>query len=171
MKPSPSEALAAIRAREAERDAALTRLAGVAPYMRFLGVEVERMGDELTVKLPFDDKLIGNPALPAVHGGVTGSFLEITAIMQIAWNEVWERLEAGGDAAKAIGDGVFPPLPKPVDISIDYLRSARARDMFARAVVAKKGRRVANVRVEAWQEERGRPFAAAHGHFLLPESR
>jgi len=57
--------------------------------------------------------------------------------------------------------------PKTIDIAVDYLRSGRPVDTFARAILAKPGRRVANLRVEAWQDERARPIAAAHGHFLM----
>ena len=59
-------------------------------------------------------------------------------------------------------------MPKTIDFSIDYLRSGKPRDAYARAVVSKRGRRVANVRVEAWQDERQRPIATAHGHFMMP---
>jgi acyl-coenzyme A thioesterase PaaI-like protein len=87
--------------------------------------------------------------LPALHGGVIGAFLEITAVVQLVWQIRSEY------------------LPKTVDIGIDYLRSGRPLETYGRAVVTKHGRRVANVRVEAWQEDRQRPIAAAHGHFLL----
>ena len=151
------------------RDAALARLTDTVPYNRFLGAEFTRMGDELTARLNYSWKLIGNPAIPALHGGVTGAFLEITAITQLAWDVVWARIEAGGGAAEAIDAGRFPKMPKTIDFTIDYLRSGRARDAYARAEVQKAGRRVANVRVEAWQDRRDRPIAAAHGHFLMPE--
>jgi acyl-coenzyme A thioesterase PaaI-like protein len=154
---------------KARRDAALARLVETVPYIRFLGVEFQRMGDELTAILPYADTLIGNPALPALHGGVTGAFLEITAIIQLAWDGVWEVMEAGDEGAEAIASGGFPPMPKTVDLTIDYLRSGLPRDAYARASVTRRGRRVANVRVEAWQDNRTRPIAAAHGHFLLPE--
>jgi acyl-coenzyme A thioesterase PaaI-like protein len=38
---------------------------------------------------------------------------------------------------------------------------------MARGTVVKQGRRVANVRVEAWQGDPDRPVAAAHAHFIL----
>ena len=60
-------------------------------------------------------------------------------------------------------------LPKIVNISIDYLRPSLLEDMFARGIIIRQGRRVANVRVDAWQSDRARPVAAAHAHFLLPE--
>lgn len=151
------------------RDAALGRLTETIPYNLFLGARFERMGDELTARLPFSEALIGNPLLPALHGGVTGAFLEITAITQLAWDEVWARLEQGGDAAAAIEAGRFPKMPKTIDFTIDYLRSGRARDAYARAEVQRAGRRVGYVRVEAWQDARERPIAAGHGHFLMPE--
>ncbi len=151
------------------RDAALRALTNRTPYNRFIGVVFERMGDELTARLEYSGKLIGNPMIPALHGGVTGAFLEITALTQLAWDEVWAVMEAGGPAAAEIDAGRFPKMPKTIDFTIDYLRSGRARDAYARATVQKAGRRVANVRVEAWQDSRDRPIAAAHGHFLMPD--
>jgi acyl-coenzyme A thioesterase PaaI-like protein len=159
-----------VQALKARRDEALRRLVERSPYHAFLGVEFQRLGDELTGRLRFDEMLIGNPALPALHGGVTGAFLEITAIVQLAWDQVWEIMESGAEGAERIAQGAFPPVPKTVDVTIDYLRSGRPRDAYARASVTKRGRRVANVRVEAWQDERARPIALAHGHFLLPEA-
>ena len=154
--------------REAARDAALEAMAGAVPYNRFIGVTFDRLGDELTARLPFAEPLIGNPFLPAIHGGVTGAFLEITALTQLAWDRAWAVLEDGGEAAYEILAGRFPPVPKTIDITIDYLRSGRARDTFARASVQKAGRRVAHVHVEAWQDARTRPIAMLRGNFLMP---
>lgn len=127
----------------------LQALVDAIPYCRFLGIEIDRKGSELTTILRFDKKLIGNPILPALHGGVVGAFLEVTAVIQL-------MLEAESE-----------DLPKPVDIGIDYLRSGRPADAYARATITKHGRRVCNVRAEAWQDERSRPIAALHGHFLI----
>jgi acyl-coenzyme A thioesterase PaaI-like protein len=151
------------------RDEALRRLVERVPYHAWLGVDFTRMGDELTGHLRFSEKLIGNPAIPALHGGVTGAFLEIAASVQLAWDATWEIMESGPEGAARIAEGRFPPTPKTIDLTIDYLRAGRPRDVFARALVTKRGRRVANVRIEAWQDERSRPIAAAHGHFLMRE--
>jgi len=150
------------------RDAALARMAAAVPYIQHLGVRFERRGDELTAQLPFSETLIGNPLLPAIHGGATGAFLEIAAIMELHWTMVWERMEGGGEAAKAIEDGHFPPIPKTIDVTVDYLRTGLPRDAYARARVVRSGRRYASVQVEAWQDNRARPFAQATGHFLMP---
>ena len=130
---------------QAELDALLQRL----PYARFLGVRLELHGDEMTGVLPFAEHLIGNPMLPALHGGVIGAFMEMTAIGQLLVAENLMR------------------QPRPVDVSIDYLRSGRPVDTFARALIKKVGRRIANVQVEAWQDARAAPIAQLHGHFLL----
>ncbi|MEX2518189.1 MAG: PaaI family thioesterase [Paracoccaceae bacterium] len=151
------------------RDAVLERLTRTSPYHRFIGVGFRRLGDELTAVLSYGDHLIGNPHVPALHGGVTGALLEITALTQLAWDDLWRRLEQGGAAAEAVYQGQGPKLPKTIDLTIDYLRAGRPRDAYARATVQKAGRRVAYVRVEAWQDARDRPIAAAHGHFLMPD--
>jgi uncharacterized protein (TIGR00369 family) len=130
---------------QAELDAILARI----PYARFLGVRVELHGDEMTAVLPFSEHIIGNPSLPALHGGVIGAFMEMTAVLQLSIAEALRR------------------QPKTVDVSIDYLRSGRPQDTYARALIKKAGRRIANVQVEAWQETRAAPIAALRGHFLL----
>ena len=77
------------------RDAALAALVASVPYARFLNITFDRRGDELTAQLNFDEKLIGNPFLPAIHGGVTAAFLEVTAVMTLTWANLWERIESG----------------------------------------------------------------------------
>jgi len=58
-------------------------------------------------------------------------------------------------------------IPKPVDITIDYLRTGRAVTSFASARLARQGRRVVNVHAQMWQEDEMKPIAALRGHFLL----
>jgi len=123
------------------------------PYAKFLGVEVVFNGDEMTAVLAFSDHLIGNPVLPATHGGVLGAFMEITAIAQLSALQPQLR------------------LPRTIDISMEYLRSGRPLTTYARATVKKVGRRVANVHVEAWQEQRDAPIAFLRGHFLVDPER
>jgi acyl-coenzyme A thioesterase PaaI-like protein len=151
------------------RDGALAALVGSVPYAGFLGIVVDRRGDELTAILPFDDKLIGNPVLPALHGGVTAAFLEMTAIFELSWQGIWEEMEGGRLDPATIASGALPPLPKTIDFTVDYLRSGLPRDAYARARVNRSGRRYASVHVEAWQDNRARLFAQATGHFLMPE--
>jgi acyl-coenzyme A thioesterase PaaI-like protein len=154
--------------RQAERDAVLDALAGSVPFNRHLGVRFDRLGDELTGRLPFRPGLVGNPLLPALHGGVTGSFLEITALVQLAWDQVLTVMQTDGEAAEEIRAGRFPPMPKTIDVNIDYLRSGGPRETFARATVQRAGRRFAHLHVVAWQDNRSRPIAMLRGNFLMP---
>lgn len=119
------------------------------PYARFLGLSIEFEDGEPRTRLRFDPKLIGNPSLPALHGGTTGALLESAAIFQLLYA-----------AETAL-------YPKTISLTVDYLRPAKPVDVVAHAVVTRHGKRVANVRVEAWQEDRARPVATAHAHFLV----
>lgn len=150
------------------RDSVLRALVQGVPYIRFLGIEFERRGDELTGLLNFDEKLIGNPFLPAIHGGVTAAFLEVTSIITLSWSFLWQDMESGAIDLDDLEAGKLPRLPKTIDFTVDYLRSGRPRDAYARAEVIRSGRRYASVRVEAWQDNRHKLFAQATGHFLMP---
>ena len=77
------------------------------PYARFLGLTSEQDGDDLIVTMPFADRLIGNPMLPALHGGATAALLELTAVAQAALS--YPRLR----------------LPRPINVTVAYLRSGR----------------------------------------------
>jgi len=127
----------------------LTAFLQGSPFVRFLGLRAELAGDEMTAVLPFQDKLVGNIQIPAMHGGALGAFLELTALAQLALSEPSRR------------------TPKTIDVAIEYLRPARPLTTYARADLRKVGRRVANVQVEAWQDSRSHPVAFLHGHFLL----
>lgn len=151
------------------RDAALSALVHGVPYIQFLGIEFDRRGDELTAVLPYDDKFIGNPMLPALHGGVTAGFMETTAVIGLAWASLWGDMETGRFEAEELTRGHLPKLPKTIDFTIDYLRSGLPRDAYARARVTRSGRRYASVQVESWQDQRDEPLAQATGHFLMPE--
>ena len=119
------------------------------PYVRFLGMKAELSGDEMTAILPFAPHLVGNMLLPALHGGVIGAFLEMTALAQLSVSQGSSKVH------------------KTIDITIEYLRPGRALTTYARADLRKVGRRVANVHVEAWQDARDQPIAFLRGHFLL----
>ncbi|MEL6388221.1 MAG: PaaI family thioesterase, partial [Pseudomonadota bacterium] len=54
-----------------------------------------------------------------------------------------------------------------IDLTVDYLRSAKAEDLFARTRVVKLGSRMTTVRAEAWQTEREKPVAMLRAQFLV----
>lgn len=162
---SEQETLGAIRSR---RDAALQALVDSIPYAKWLGIGFDRRGDELTAVLRFDDRLIGNPMLPALHGGAVAAFLEVAALVELTWASNWDDMESGRLTPDPKRPETLPRLAKTIDFTIDYLRSGLARDAFARARVVRSGRRYASVHVEAWQDNRARLFAQATGHFIMP---
>jgi len=116
------------------------------PFARCLGI---RVNDDGTLTMPFSPKIIGNPILPAIHGGMTGAFLETTAIVGVA-REL-------GTAAP----------PKPIGLTVNYLRSGRALDTFANVSIVKQGRRIVAFEARAWQDDANKPIATAFGHFML----
>jgi uncharacterized protein (TIGR00369 family) len=119
------------------------------PYARFLGLSAGKVGDELVTTMRYGDHLVGNPALPALHGGTLGALLESAAIFELLWR------------AETI------VLPKTITLTVDYLRSGAPADTHARGIVTRQGRRVTNVRMEAWQADRAAPIATAHAIFLV----
>ena len=119
------------------------------PYLRFLGVTADLSTGELLGKMSFAEPLIGNVSLPALHGGTIGALLEATASLKVLW------------------ETETVVLPKIVTITVDFLRSGRPVDTFAHGHITKAGRRVVNVGVEAWQEDRARPIARANAIFLI----
>ena len=140
------------RLAEAKRTGDYQALYDAVPYSRFLGLSARVDNGELITTLTFAPHLVGNPALPAVHGGATGALLESAAIFELFWR------------AETI------VLPKTITITIDFLRSAQALDTHARGTITRHGRRVANVRVEAWQRDRAQLVATAHAIFLVKPS-
>ncbi len=121
------------------------------PYARQLGVEMHEENGELLFVLPFKEANVGNPILPALHGGVIGGFLENSALLHLMWAR--ESLE----------------VPKTIDFSIDYLRSGKAQILYAQCEITKQGKRVANVMMTAWQDDKAKPIAVARAHFLLTQ--
>lgn len=122
------------------------------PYARFLNLRTEIFGDDVTVIMPFSDHLIGNPMIPALHGGSTAALLEMAAMAKVS--HAYPRLR----------------LPRPINVSISYLRSGGASDVYARAVIGKAGRRIAYVTAQAWQVSQDKPIATMTAHFQLDEN-
>lgn len=104
----------------------------------------------LTMKLPWDARLVGNPETQVLHGGVITTLLDACC---------------GGSVY------VKRKSPEPIatlDLRIDFLGKAPAhRDVFARAECFRVTRSVAFVRGIAWVDSPDEPFAAATATFAL----
>ncbi|KCZ89038.1 PaaI family thioesterase [Hyphomonas jannaschiana] len=123
---------------------------GRTPFAQEIGMRCEVMGDEMTAIMPFQQKLIGNFTIQALHGGAIAAFLELTAMAQVYL--VTEHLERP---------------PRPINLTIDYLRQGHAKDTYARATITKMGRRMCSVRAEAWQDQRSKPVTSLLAHFKV----
>lgn len=126
-----------------------TALLELIPYANLIGIQCTRQGDELLFRLPANKDNIGNPILPALHGGVIAGFMELSAALHLL-----------------VSTGA-PGLPKIIDFSLDYLRAGQFRDTYATCQVWRQGRRVANVSVTAWQSAAAEPIATARAHFKI----
>ena len=132
-----------------KRSGDIGAISALIPYAQAIGLEAFFDNSGLVTVLRYQESNVGNTQIPAIHGGVVGALLEHAAIMHLL-------LETELDA-----------IPKIINLSVDYLRPCLTKDTFARGEVIRQGRKVANVRVRAWQESAERPVAAAHAHFLL----
>jgi uncharacterized protein (TIGR00369 family) len=125
---------------------------GRSPYVDFLNVHQQPQIEAGPVfRMPFKHDLIGNPVLPALHGGVLAGFGETAMILHLV----------------ATNPGIGG-VPRGVDFAIAYLRSAKPVDTFVQGTTVRQGNRVALVQVSIWQDDPQRPVAHARGHFLMP---
>jgi uncharacterized protein (TIGR00369 family) len=127
-------------------------LLALIPYAGLIGIECTRQGDTLLFRLPANPDNIGNPLLPAIHGGVIAGFMELAAALHLILFTNTGR------------------VPKIIDFSIDYLRAGRVRDTWAQCQLWRQGRRVANVAITAWQADKDEPIATARAHFKIDEA-
>jgi uncharacterized protein (TIGR00369 family) len=114
------------------------------PYATMLGLRL----DKEAVVMPFGAHLIGSPG--RLHGGSVAGLMEIAGNLAVR--------AALGDAEAEL---------KPINVTVDYLREGAPEDTHAQAFLMRIGRRVANVRIEAWQSDRARLIAAARMNILI----
>lgn len=121
------------------------------PHNQALGLELIDVAEaEARFRLPWDEKLVGNPHTGVLHGGAITSMMDACC-----------------------GAAVFMALPAPapiatLDLRIDYLKPATPRRAVqAHARCYKVTRHVAFVRGVAYHESEDDPVAAAAGTFML----
>lgn len=117
------------------------------PFNAHLGLRVESLSRaRCLLRLPPRPELVGNPALPAVHGGVLSALADT----------------AGGMA-------VFTALPagysvSTVDLRVDYLRPGKVDALlYASATLVRLGNRVAVANCDIWQGDPENVIAQARG--------
>jgi uncharacterized protein (TIGR00369 family) len=121
------------------------------PHNKALGMELlELERGEAKFRLPYDEKLVGNPDTGVLHGGA------ITAL-----------LDASSGAAVFAALTEWVPIAT-LDLRIDYLRAAEAgRDVVCRATCYKTTRNVAFTRAIAYHDDPADPIASSVGTFML----
>jgi acyl-coenzyme A thioesterase PaaI-like protein len=119
------------------------------PYSSFIGAQAKVEGDNVRYWLDRRPSNIGNPSLPAIHGGVIGGFLELSAAIEILYTLDVEL------------------FPKVVDFSLDYLRPGRYKTIYANCTVLRQGKKLVNVTATAWQDNPETPISTARCHFLI----
>jgi len=135
--------------REMKRSGDFSHLPEAVPYAHFMGITVAETAGRMLTTMDFDEKLVGNISLQAIHGGALAALLELAALFQISYEIDTEQ------------------MPRVITITIDYMRSGGAKKTFARAHATRVGRRVANVVAQAWQDDPAKPIASANVNFLL----
>lgn len=133
----------------ARRSGDVSALVDLVPYAKFLGLSAELQDGEPLGVMKFAPHQVGNALIPALHGGAISALLETTAAFKLVW-EIEVR-----------------QMPRIINVTLEFLRTGRTQDTFARGEIARRGRRVATVRVVAWQDEPEAPIASAITHFLL----
>lgn len=129
------------------------------PYTDYLGVRRHSLPNgasnaaDALFRLPFRQELVGNPILPAIHGGVVAGFAQTAGVLHLSFTNSLPR----------------ETPPRAVDFSIDYLRSAKPIDTWARCRTVRQGNRVALVEMVLWQDDEKRPVAMARTQCLLPQ--
>ena len=121
------------------------------PHNKALGMEIlEMSAREAVFRLPYDEKLVGNPDTGVLHGGA------ITALLDGA---------SGAAVFATLVD--FVPIAT-LDLRIDYLRPAEAgKAVYARATCYKKSNNVAFTRAVAYHDDADDPIAHSVGTFML----
>ena len=123
-------------------------MAGI-PYARTIGMTVIKEEKGLLFLLPALESNIGNPMLPALHGGCIGGFMENAAIVEVIYSLQLTK------------------IPKVINFSLDYIRPGRLKDTYAKCQIVRQGRKVINISITAWQQTVSEPIANARVHILL----
>jgi uncharacterized protein (TIGR00369 family) len=123
------------------------------PHSHELGLSVVDLGpSEATMRLPYSEKLVGNPETGVLHGGAVTTLIDATCGISVF-------MKMGRLARIAT-----------LDLRIDYLHPASpGKELLAHAECYKLTRAVAFVRALAHHGDKSNPVASAQGTFIIVE--
>ena len=125
------------------------------PYAQALDMTIVDEIDRVPViGMPFTARVQGRPGY--LHGGAISGLLEIAAIAA-----VHRALQAKGSDSAI----------KQVNVTVDFMRGGLSQMTYAVGEVTRLGRTMANVEARAWQDDRDKPIAMAHMHYLIKAKR
>jgi uncharacterized protein (TIGR00369 family) len=127
------------------------------PYGVLMGFSQERGADgRLTLIMDFDENKTGRPGY--LHGGAIAGLLESAGFAALV------------DAMdEDLGKSPAPRL-KPINATVTYMRAGLKRRTYARAMIERLGRTIANIEVTAWQDDPAKPIAMAQMNILIDRS-
>jgi uncharacterized protein (TIGR00369 family) len=115
-----------------------------------MGFEVSRDGEgRLVLAMAYHWSKSGRPGF--VHGGALAGLLETVAYMTLS---------------DALGAEDRPQL-KPVNVTITFMRGAGEKTTYARAIIERLGKRIANIEAIAWQDDPAKPVAQGQINVML----
>lgn len=125
------------------------------PWVKALGLHLDAIGaGRAEISMPWDKKLIGDPATGVIHGGAVSALLDT----------------ASGAAVMCHPAG--PRSTATLDLRIDYMRPATSgQTIVAKAHCYHITRSVAFVRVTAYDDDTARPVATGTGAFTADGAR
>ena len=121
------------------------------PHCRALNITLTNVEDGIAcMSMPYDKKLIGDPATGVIHGGAVSTLMDT----------------CGGTAVIAHPDG--PSTTATLDLRIDYMRAATpGQTIVAKATCYHITRSIAFVRAVAMDDDTENPVATAAGAFTV----
>ena len=121
------------------------------PFHAHLGIQVVDIREgAVRLRLPFRPELVGHAGRNILHGGVISTLADVCGGFA-----VWTRCD-------------FEDQLATITLSVDYLRPAAARDLYAEGVVRMLGNRVGNAHVVIWSDgQEDAPVAEGRGVYNI----